>query len=126
MELEQLINLLAQRMTGQESSHLTEMVLETLKRELPPDYSWPGNVRELEQAVRRILLTRHYGGDTTLTNPDPADEFMQKFKTGGLEAQELLSQYCTLLFNRFGTYEEVARRTKLDRRTVKKYISSNL
>jgi transcriptional regulator with PAS, ATPase and Fis domain len=126
MELEQLINLLVQRMTGQESSHLTEMVLETLKRELPPTYSWPGNVRELEQAVRRILLTRHYGGDTTITNPDPEDEFMQKFKTGGLEARELLSQYCTLLFNRFGTYEEVARRTKLDRRTVKKYVSSNL
>jgi transcriptional regulator with PAS, ATPase and Fis domain len=126
MELEQLINLLVQRMTGQESSQLIEMVLETLKRELPPTYSWPGNVRELEQAVRRILLTRHYGGDTTITNPDPEDEFMQKFKTGGLEARELLSQYCTLLFNRFGTYEEVARRTKLDRRTVKKYVSSNL
>ena len=126
MELEQLINLLVQRMTGQESSQLTEMVLETLKRELPPTYSWPGNVRELEQAVRRILLTRHYGGDTTITNPDPEDEFMQKFKTGDLEARELLSQYCTLLFNRFGTYEEVARRTKLDRRTVKKYVSSNL
>lgn len=50
---------------------------------------------------------------------------MQKFHTGELEARELLSQYCTLLFNRFGTYEEVARRTKLDRRTVKKYLLSN-
>jgi len=124
-ELEQLINLLVLRMTGQESSRLTDRIIETLKRELPPEYSWPGNVRELEQAVRRILLTRHYGGDSILTGHDPEDDFMQKFQAGDLEAKELLSQYCTLLFNRFGTYEEVARRTKLDRRTVKKYISSN-
>lgn len=124
-ELEQLINLLVLRMTGQESSRLTDRILETLKRELPPGYSWPGNVRELEQAVRRILLTRHYGGDSTLTGHDPEDDFMQKFQAGDLEAKELLSQYCTLLFKRFGTYEEVARRTQLDRRTVKKYVSSS-
>jgi DNA invertase Pin-like site-specific DNA recombinase len=50
---------------------------------------------------------------------------MQKLHTGELEARELLSQYCALLFNRLGTYEEVVRRTKLDRRTVKKYLLSN-
>ncbi len=55
-ELAQLVNLLVNRMTGQESSSLTQMIIEKLKRDLPPGYSWPGNVRELEQAVRRILL----------------------------------------------------------------------
>jgi hypothetical protein len=39
------------------------------------------------------------------------------------DANALLSRYCNLLYNRFGTYEEVARRMKLDRRTVKKYIT---
>ena len=31
---------------------------------------------------------------------------------------------CALLHGRHGTYEEVARRTGLDRRTVKKYLDS--
>jgi DNA-binding transcriptional regulator LsrR (DeoR family) len=41
---------------------------------------------------------------------------------GNMDAQTLLAQYCTLLHQRFGTYEEVARRTGLDRRTVRKYV----
>lgn len=41
-----------------------------------------------------------------------------------MEASELMSAYCALLYQRFGTYEEVARRAKLDRRTVKKYLSN--
>ncbi|MDH5459270.1 MAG: sigma 54-interacting transcriptional regulator [Nitrospinota bacterium] len=122
-ELAQLVNLLVTRMTGQKSSSLTEMILEKLKRDLPPNYSWPGNVRELEQAIRRILLTGKYGGDLFVSGLNVEEDFVQKFQTGDLDARDLLSQYCTLLFNRFGTYEEVARRTKLDRRTVKKYLS---
>jgi DNA invertase Pin-like site-specific DNA recombinase len=41
---------------------------------------------------------------------------------GSLDADALLSDYCQLLYERHGTYEEVARRTKLDRRTVKAYL----
>jgi len=98
------------------------MILETLKRDLPRDYTWPGNVRELEQAVRRILLTRHYYGDLMVIEPNLEDKFVQKIHTGTLKAKELVSQYCELLYQQFGTYEEVARRTGLDRRTVKKYL----
>jgi transcriptional regulator with PAS, ATPase and Fis domain len=123
-ELGQLVNLLISRLTGHKNQELTNMILETLKRDLSPEYPWPGNVRELEQAVRRILLTQHYGGDLAVTRPDPDKEFLQKFQTGNLEARELLSSYCNFLYHRFGNYEEVARRTKLDRRTVKKYIDN--
>jgi hypothetical protein len=45
---------------------------------------------------------------------------------GTLEARELLGQYCTLIYQRYGTYQEVARRTGLDRRTVKKYVQENI
>jgi len=121
-ELEQMVNLLVIRITGQKSSKLTDMILETLKRDLPKDYAWPGNVRELEQAVRRILLTRHYYGDLMVIEPNLEDKFVQKIHTGTLKAKELVSQYCELLYQQFGTYEEVARRTGLDRRTVKKYL----
>ena len=125
-ELEQMVSLLVIRTTGQESSKLTDMILETLKRDLPKGYTWPGNVRELEQAVRRIFLTRHYYGDVMVIEPNLEDEFIQKINTGTFKAKELVSQYCELLYQQFGTYEEVARRTGLDRRTVKKYLQENL
>lgn len=37
-------------------------------------------------------------------------------------AQELLHQYCSRLYVRYGSYEKVAEITRLDSRTVKKYI----
>ena len=43
-------------------------------------------------------------------------------ETGEIDAQSLVKKYCYALYQRYGTYGEVARRTKLDRRTVKKYI----
>lgn len=122
-ELGQMVNLLVLRMTGEESRHLTDMILETLKGDLPAGYLWPGNVRELEQAVRRILLTQHYEGDMALTKPTLEEEFVQGICSGKFRADELLNQYCQLLYRRFGSYQEVARRTGLDPRTVKKYLS---
>ena len=38
----------------------------------------------------------------------------------------LLVDYCRRLFERYGTYEEVARRSRLDRRTVRKYVREAL
>jgi DNA-binding NtrC family response regulator len=123
-ELELLVHSLVQRMTSKEIPRMTDMILEVLKRDLPAEYSWPGNVRELEQAVRRILLTQNYKGDLITLGLNREEELIQKIQSGTLEARELLSRYCALLFRHFGTYEEVARRTKLDRRTVKRYVDS--
>jgi DNA-binding transcriptional regulator LsrR (DeoR family) len=39
-----------------------------------------------------------------------------------IDSQELISGYCALLYERYGTYEEVARRMNLDRRTVRRHI----
>jgi DNA-binding NtrC family response regulator len=124
-ELGQMVNLLVTRMTGEESSNLVDMILETLERDLPPGYQWPGNVRELEQAIRRILLTQHYDGDVAITRPSVEEEFVEKIYAGTLKANELLNNYCNLLYRRFGTYQEVSRRTGLDPRTVKKYLRNN-
>ncbi len=125
-ELDQMVNLLVTRMTGQERPNKTDMILETLKKDLPKDYQWPGNVRELEQAVRSILLKRHYYGDAMVTDIDLGDNLVQKIYAGTLGAKELLKQYCHLLYMRYGTYEEVARRAKLDPRTAKKYLQNKL
>jgi transcriptional regulator with PAS, ATPase and Fis domain len=120
-----MVNLLIGRITGEESPNLTDMILETLKRDLPTRYAWPGNVRELGQAIRRILLTQHYEGDVTITKPNLKEEFVAKIYAGTLKANELLNNYCNLLYKRFETYQEVSRRTGLDPRTVKKYLRNN-
>jgi DNA-binding NtrC family response regulator len=119
-ELDQLVHLLLGRMTGRPSEELTAKVLAQLRESLPADYAWPGNVRELEQALRRILLKGAYGGEA----PDRGghDAWLEEIGAGRLTAEELLQRYCRLLHERHGTYEEVARRTALDRRTVKKYV----
>lgn len=120
-ELPLLVELLIERMVGEKRTRLTNLVLDTLSRDLPKSYRWPGNVRELEQAARRILLTRSYLGDQDM-QADSAADLATALQEGRLPARDLLTRYCKLLYERFGTYEEVARRAQLDRRTVKKYL----
>jgi DNA-binding NtrC family response regulator len=125
-ELEQLVASLVERTTGQQSGALTARILDALARDLPKGYRWPGNVRELEQAVRRVLLTGAYRGDIVEEGDDASLDADQRFarevSAGSLDANALLTRYCAMLYRRTGTYEEVARRTGLDRRTVRKYV----
>lgn len=125
-ELRQMVNLLVTRTVGQENSDLASMVLERLRKNIPQNYQWPGNVRELEQAVRRILLTHNYDGDPLISESNLEDELIKKIQSGTLETKEFYWQYCTILYQKFGTYQEVARRTGLDRRTVKKYLLNSM
>ncbi|MGD8593160.1 MAG: sigma-54-dependent Fis family transcriptional regulator, partial [Gammaproteobacteria bacterium] len=106
----------------EEKAELIANVLAILRNSLPKNYPWPGNVRELEQAVRKIIINNEFSDrqTTAILTKDWFDEMKQ----GQLTAQELLSKYCNMLYSRFGTYEEVAEKTALDRRTVKKYIDS--
>ena len=87
-----------------------------------PDYAWPGNVRELEQAVRRILLTGDYTGSARPKSTSLREQLVAGIEAGTLDADALLAGYCRVLYEREGTYEAVARRTNLDRRTVKRYL----
>ncbi len=121
--LEKLLNHTLDQITETPTHDLKNSILRTLEKELPGDYSWPGNVRELEQAVRRIILTNSYLGDTPNLPSDLRDRLHNGIDEGTLNASEILSSYCTLLYQRFGTYEEVARKTRLDRRTVKKHVN---
>jgi DNA-binding NtrC family response regulator len=121
-ELDDILSSLIVRLTGEESQELVELFRETIYADLGKDYPWPGNVRELEQAVRRILITGSYEGDIVMVAPDLQARLSTGIERGSLSAQEILSGYCNLLYQRFGTYEEVSRRAGLDRRTVKRYI----
>jgi DNA-binding NtrC family response regulator len=124
-ELELLAGEVVARLTGAGSEASIGRVLEALRRDLPAGYPWPGNVRELEQAVRRILLTGHYSGDHLPIAADADEEFLQRVRAGSISAEEVMESYCRLLYRRHGTYEEVARRTGLDRRTAKKYVRAS-
>ncbi len=96
---------------------------EVIDSRLGADYPWPGNVRELEQCVRRVILKREYTGREAGTRPQSLVALLSAgIENGSIDAHRLTTGYCFHLHTRFGTYEEVARRTGLDRRTVKKYI----
>ncbi len=73
-----------------------------------------GNGRPLEQAVRRIIRTRHYRGDSAAATPvEPTERLLAGIEAGSLDAQQLMVEYCGLLYRRFGTYDEVALATSL-------------
>ena len=122
-ELDDLLKFTVKRMIGRSSPELLDMVRDVIERQLGKDYPWPGNVRELEQCVRRVLLKKDYAGRSTQpTEERLADALARAVVEGRIDTQQLLTGYCYMLHQRFGTFEEVARRTGLDRRTVKKYI----
>jgi len=122
LELGDLLAHTIERIVGKSSQELTDMVREVIDRQLGKDYPWPGNVRELEQCVRRVLLKCSYEGDHQSASPDVRSQLIDGIGKGNLDAQSVLAGYCYLLYQRYGTFEEVARRAKLDRRTVKKYV----
>ena len=121
-ELTTMLSHILWRIIGDHSEGLVRLVREVIETDPGPDYPWPGNVRELEQAVRRILLTRHFRIDPDAGDSNRNRGLLSEMEKGNLSAHELLVRYCVLLYEKFETYEEVARRTQLDRRTVKKHV----
>jgi transcriptional regulator with PAS, ATPase and Fis domain len=121
-EMNDLVSLIVRRISGDAFPDVLGRVRRALAESPGKDYSWPGNVRELEQAVRRILLAGSYHGDIRTPAPDLEAQLRAGIGSGTLDAEALLAGYCRLLYERHGTYEEVARRTNLDRRTAKANI----
>jgi len=122
-ELNALLSYTIERMLTQPSPDLVNDIQTIIEKNLGSDYAWPGNVRELEQCVRRVILKKNYEGDIRPVSPDDLKARLAKgIESGDLDAQDLIAGYCTLLYKRYGTFEDVARRINLDRRTVKKYI----
>ncbi|HNW93772.1 MAG TPA: sigma 54-interacting transcriptional regulator [bacterium] len=121
-ELTLLVTALVARIAGDAGGVLAQRVLDALRRSPGPSYHWPGNVRELEQAVRRVLLSGSYQPDAAAPAPAADDDFLRQAAAGLLDADALLAGYAALLYRRGGTYEEVARKLGIDRRTAKRHI----
>jgi len=122
--LETLLDHTIRKIIGEPSPTLLQIAMKTIKRDLGLNYHWPGNVRELGQSVRCILLNRYYKGDTITSASGLTGELQRAIGEESVNAQELLTSYCKILYQRYRTYEEVARITKLNPRTVKKYIQN--
>jgi hypothetical protein len=126
LELDDLLAHTVTRILGKPDAELAAMIAAEIRRQPGTAYAWPGNVRELEQCVRRILLNRSYTPEPIGGDPDPAGRLAREMMAGRLDAQSLLTGYCTMLYQRLGTYEAVARATSLDRRTVKKHVREGI
>ena len=121
-ELDILLDFTIKRLIGRESPELVLILRDSIDTQLGKDYPWPGNVRELEQCVRRIFLKGTYAGEISFQDEDLEKKLTSGIAQGNIDSYRLASGYCYLLYQRHQTFEEVARRTGLDRRTVKKYI----
>jgi DNA-binding NtrC family response regulator len=121
-ELAGLVRVIVRRIVGDAAfaEELALVVLPAIERDVGAAYAWPGNVRELEQCVRRVLLTGHYEPDAT----ESADEGERALldAVGDDTMKGLTARYCRALYARHRSYEEVARRVGLDRRTVRAHI----
>jgi len=128
-DLGNLVLHLTQRIAGENAQELAADIERWIIKNLGADYAWPGNVRELEQCVRNLIIRRDYQPRSPAKNAlaaDARERLAAEFLAGSLTADELLSRYCTLIYSRTGSYEEAARRTHLDRRTVKSKIDAEL
>lgn len=123
--LEALLAHTIQRIAGEPVPELLDRVMLILEREVGLNYDWPGNVRELEQAVRSIILTLHYNKNTSLA-AGYTNELYRGIERESVNAQDLVSIYCSILYRKYGTFEKVAAITNLDPRTVKKHIQNEL
>lgn len=123
-ELDVLIGAILEQLLGEQPRELALMVREAIARDVGPRYRWPGNVRELAQCTRRVLLTRRYVPELAESSiaADAEDALLAAAGGGSWTAEDLLARYCAALHARLGTYEAVAARVGLDRRTVKRHV----
>lgn len=123
----ELVEFLVKRILGRAVPEVSQRVEQAIDRDLGPEYGWPGNVRELEQCVRAVLLSGLAaapgdGHQRAQRDAEPHPVLAAAARGLDVDARDLLAAYCHLLWTKHGTYEEVAKRTGLDRRTVRRHV----
>jgi transcriptional regulator of aromatic amino acid metabolism len=122
-ELGRLILFLVRRVAGEEeATRIAREVEEWVSAHLGMEYAWPGNVRELEQCVRNVMIRRAYEPPSVRTK-DNDEALLEAMNAGTLSADDLLRQYCRMVYAKTGSLQETARRLGLDRRTVKAKVA---
>ncbi len=124
-ELTDLVLFIARRHAGAQAEPLAKEVLTCIRTNIGPDYAWPGNVRELEQCVRNVLVRGTYApqavAPTTFSKTLGDDA-----AAGDIPLDDLITRYCTLVYEQTGSFEGTARKLGIDRRTVKSKVDLSL
>jgi len=123
--LNELLRFLARRVVGEDADELADEVARWIDEHLGADYAWPGNIRELERCVRSVLIRKEYR-PLRVEVRSARKEVAREFTSGALTSEELLQRYATLVYADAGSYQEVARRLEIDRRTAKSRIDEEL
>jgi transcriptional regulator with AAA-type ATPase domain len=124
-ELEHLAGYVADRLLprdqegGAESRAFAAELCGWIEANLGLDYAWPGNFRELEQCARAVLIRGRYRPEGRAA----PDDLSERVRAADLSADELLTRYCALVYDREGTFDGAARRLGLDRRTVRARVA---
>lgn len=124
-ELSHLVGFIAHRLYGPAGETLTKEVVAWIDEHLGMKYPWPGNFRELEQCIRNILVRKEYH-PLQEGAALPVDEFTAKVRQLELTLDELVSEYCTLIYAQTGSFSDTAQRLQVDRRTVRGRINRAL
>jgi transcriptional regulator with GAF, ATPase, and Fis domain len=126
-ELALLVSHICARITGEVAPEIAADVLARIERALGPNHPFHGNVRELEQCVRRVLLTGRADAPPHAgkASSSAAASLLSRIERAELDAESLLRAYCELLYERSGSYVQVAKLTGLDRRTVRRHLKAN-
>ena len=125
-ELAHLVRFICERIAGAgEVEALTIEVLSAIDDSPGLDYRWPGNFRELEQCVRSVMLRGSYR-PASVEHADARQRIANNIVSGTFNADDLLRNYCTLLYATTRNYSQVAEKLGLDRRTVRAKIDPEL
>lgn len=150
-ELPRLVKIVAARCLGARATEehvewLSRLSVEWIEKSpsLGVNYEWPGNFRELEQCVRNVLVRGRYEPfhlDTTGSRSktsqtaskerlpggsSPLETLLERIERTELSYDELLDEYCSLVFARSAHLSAAARRLKKHRATVQSRIKSDL
>jgi len=119
-----LVAYISHKVAGSEGEAVAGEVLSWIQERLGIDYPWPGNIRELEQCVRNVMIRQEYhpAADQAAGQDDWQ---LASLREGAFTLEELCRLYCTRVYTSVGSYVQTARRLKVDRRTVKKYVDTD-
>jgi len=126
-ELAHLVRFICARVAGEaEAEALAVDVIRAIEVSPGPAYNWPGNFRELEQCVRSVMLRGSYRPRAAVPHPDTRRRIADHIVTGKFTADDLLRNYCTLLYATSRNYSTVAEKLGVDRRTVRAKVDQQL
>ncbi|HXH42067.1 MAG TPA: sigma 54-interacting transcriptional regulator, partial [Thermoanaerobaculia bacterium] len=126
-ELRHLVRFISTRVAGEEEAEpLTGQVMQAIEASPGFAYRWPGNFRELEQCVRSVMLRGTYEPRPATASSDARRRIADNIVSGHFTADELLRNYCTLLYATSRNYSTVAEKLGIDRRTVRAKVDEEL